>query len=174
MSRAGNPRDLSSSSSSSGSACATGGHDGGGVEVIRRGTRCVEVMKPAAVYSIKDGSEITLPTETVKAVDDFIVPTGYRREGSRAKSFMYSLGVYVKPVDPTDSAHKYFCLASPSCRQSKRIVKCSSGDRSNVNTHIKKTHDMCGAQKADKKKAKQTAIEKSITASKNPSVGTNR
>lgn len=148
-----------------------------GVQVVDADDRRVGVIPPAAVCNSQTGREIDVSPETVKAVDNFVVPSGYRREGSREKSFMYSLGVYVKPVDADDPKHKYFCLASASCRDKGKVVPCPKGDRSNVNTHHKKAHNYCGAQgvtKADKQKSKQTSIVKSLEASKNSGVGTNR
>ena len=47
-----------------------------------------------------------VPKATVKAVDDCEVPRGYKREGTRERSFMYSLGVYVVPVKEGDNLFK--------------------------------------------------------------------
>lgn len=54
------------------------------------------VIKPALVYDSK-GKVVDLSPETIKAVDDFVVPHGYRREGAREWSFMYSLGIHTVP-----------------------------------------------------------------------------
>ena len=57
---------------------------------------------------------------------------------------MYSLGAYAVPSEEEDDKHKYFCLADPTCRETKTTVPCKKGDRSNVNTHHKtKTLYIC-------------------------------
>ena len=48
------------------------------------------IITPAFVYDMK-GVVYALPADIVQAVDHFTVPDGYRREGSRERSFMYSL-----------------------------------------------------------------------------------
>ena len=75
----------------------------------------------ALVFDIK-GEGCVLPADIVQAVDDFKVPDGYGREGSRERSFMYSLGVYVVPLAEEDHKHKYFCMADPACRKNKTAV----------------------------------------------------
>ena len=80
--------------------------------------------------------------DIVQAVDHFTVPDGYRR-GSRERSFRYSLGVYVVPLEEEDDKHKYFCLADPTCRKNKTTVPCKKGDRSNVNTHHRSKNIPC-------------------------------
>ena len=59
-----------------------------------------------------NGTVFELPRETIKAVDKFVVPKGFQRSGCREQSFITSLGVYVKPVDPNDRRHKYYCRVS--------------------------------------------------------------
>ena len=65
---------------------------------------------------------------TIKAVHDFVVVNGYRREGARERSFMYSLGVSTVPLDPKDEKRKYFCLSPAGCCQSMMAVLCEGGD----------------------------------------------
>ena len=48
---------------------------------------------------------------------------------------MYSLGVYVVPLEEEDDKPENFGLADPTCRKDKRTVLYKNGDRSNVNTH---------------------------------------
>ena len=90
-----------------------------------------------------------MPADIVQAVDDFTVPDGYWREGSRERPFMYSLGAYVVPLEEEDDKHKCFCLADPTCLKNKTTVPCKKGDRSNVNTHhrSKKTFSLCSARR---------------------------
>ena len=78
------------------------------------------VITPAPVY-VK-GEVYVLPADIVQAVDDFKVPDGYRREGSRERSFMYPLGLYVVPLAEEDHKHKYFCMADPACRKNNTTV----------------------------------------------------
>ena len=59
---------------------------------ISQGNR-VPTIKPAIVYSTQ-GEECNVPVDTTAAVDEFTVPTGYKRVGTRQASFMYSVGVY--------------------------------------------------------------------------------
>ena len=40
-----------------------------------------------------------LPADTIKAVDDFPVPAGFWRQWTREASNVYSIGVYVEPID---------------------------------------------------------------------------
>lgn len=102
------------------------------------------VILPAPVYNSVTNTEYEVPAETLQAVDDFVVPNGYRREGARESSFMYSLGVYVEPIDSKSKACKYFCLASAPCRSKKQVVPCTGRDRANVNKHLKRYHNMAG------------------------------
>ena len=53
-------------------------------------SKAVLVIAPALVYDMK-GEAYALPANIVKAVNQFTVSDGYRREGSREQSFMYSL-----------------------------------------------------------------------------------
>ena len=87
----------------------------GDIEVFDVDGNRLNVIKPAGVYNI-NGSLFELPEETIRAVDDFVVPQGFQRSGCREQSFMYSLGVYVKPVDTSDCRHKYYCMVTSSCR----------------------------------------------------------
>ena len=99
-------------------------------------SKAVLVSIPALVYD-KKVEVYALPADIVQTVDHFTVPDGYRREGSRERSFMQSLGVYVVQLGEEDDKHKYFCLADPTCRINKTTVPCKKGDRSKVNTHHK-------------------------------------
>ena len=61
--------------------------------------KAVPAILPAPVYNSITGDVYELPAETIKAVDGFPVPAGFRREGAREASFMYSIGVYVQTID---------------------------------------------------------------------------
>ncbi len=61
--------------------------------------KAVPVILPAPVYNSLTGDVHELPEETIKAVDGFPVPAGFRRERTREASFMYSIGVYVETID---------------------------------------------------------------------------
>ena len=63
--------------------------------------KAVPVILPAPVYNSPTGDVYELPAETIKAVDGFPVPAGFRREGTREASWMYeySISVYVKTID---------------------------------------------------------------------------
>ena len=86
------------------------------------GNKAVLAITPALVHD-----RSLLPADIVKAVDDFKVPEGYRKEGCRERSFMYSLGVYVVPLAEEDHKHEYFCTADPSCRKNKATAPCKKG-----------------------------------------------
>ena len=103
-------------------------------------SKAVLVSIPALVYD-KKVEVYALPADIVQTVDHFTVPDGYRREGSRERSFMQSLGVYVVQLGEEDDKHKYFCLADPTCRKNKATVPCKKGDRSKVNTYHKSKKD---------------------------------
>ena len=78
---------------------------------------------------------------------------GYRKQGSLRLSFMYSLGVYVVPVDEEDEKHKYFCLTDLTCSGNKKTVSCKQGNRSNENTDrkTKNTSWLCSARRVHTK-----------------------
>ena len=59
----------------------------------------VPVILPAPVYN-KKGEVVEVDRGVVDAVDRFHAPADFVRKGSRDKSFMYSLGVYVENTDP--------------------------------------------------------------------------
>jgi len=146
------------------------------VEVIDVDGQCLNVIKPAAIFTT-NGTIFELPEEIIRPVDDFEVPKGFQRSGCREQSFMYSLGVYVKPVDPNDGGHKFFCMVSSSCRTKKTVIPCKNGDRSNVKSHHKKHHKPRGAQgakKAENQKSRMGNIHRSFEASKNSNVGMTR
>ena len=99
-------------------------------------SKAVLVATPALAYELK-GEVYALPADIAHAVDHIAAPDGYSREGSRERSFMYSLGIYVVPSEEEDDKPMYFCLADPTCRKNKATVPCKKGDRGNVNTHHK-------------------------------------
>lgn len=67
--------------------------------------------------------------DAIKAVDSFVVPNGCRGEGARERSFVYSRGVYVVPLDKDDERHKYFCFADGTYRENNVVVvPCKGGD----------------------------------------------
>ena len=61
--------------------------------------KAVPVILRAPVYNSRTGDVEELPAETIIAVDDFPVPAGFRRGGTREASFIYSTSVYVEPID---------------------------------------------------------------------------
>eukprot|EP00752_Nemacystus_decipiens_P004395 g4017.t1 len=133
-------------------------------------TEVVRVRSPKPVYNI-DGSPAEVDAAVTTAIDQFSVPAGFVKKGERVDSFMYSLGVYVEEIGGKD--HKFFCLATAKCRNSKKIIPCRKGDRSNVNTHLKKQHRMQGtegAQKAKTKKVAQQSIQSAVDASSHSGV----
>ncbi|CAN0456606.1 unnamed protein product, partial [Pylaiella littoralis] len=69
--------------------------EAGVVVVDGGGGTGVPVIGPAPIYDSATNTEREVPAETLKAIDEFVVPEGYRREGTREASFLYSLGVYV-------------------------------------------------------------------------------
>ena len=136
----------------------------------------VPVILPAPVYNKKE-EVVEVDRGVVDAVDRFRAPADFVRKGSRDKSFMYSLVVYVENTDPGRKNHKFYCLANADCRRKTKVVPCTNGDRSNVNTHLKSAHNMqgtAGVVKARKKQAKQVSIAASLKASANSGLGTNR
>ena len=65
------------------------------VEVVEGGSGAgIPVIKPALVYN-KQGGVVEVTQDIVDAVDKFTPPTGFVKKGSRDKSYMYSVGVYV-------------------------------------------------------------------------------
>lgn len=134
----------------------------------------VPVLGPAIVYT-KDGKALEVDDETSAAVDNFPVPAGFVRKGCRVDSFMYSVGVYIE--EDGGKKHKYHCLASGECRRKKRVVPCTNGDRSNVNTHLRRAHGMqgtAGVRKQSTKRNTQASIQKCLAASVNSGLGKNR
>ena len=115
------------------------------VHVVEGGGKGVTVIKPALVFKTGGGDVFDVPAATAKAINDFEVLRGYKREGTRKRSFMYSLGVYVEPVEKAgqEYKHKYSCMADAMCRRNKHISPCKDGDRSNVNTHHRLKHKLC-------------------------------
>ena len=69
------------------------------VIVVDAEKKAVRVISPAPVYKSLTGDVYELPAETIKAVDGFPVPAGFRGEGTREASFMYSIGAYVETID---------------------------------------------------------------------------
>ena len=61
--------------------------------------KAVPVILPARMYNSLTGDVCESPAETIKAVDGFPVPAGFRREGTREGSFMHLVGVYVEILD---------------------------------------------------------------------------
>ena len=98
------------------------------------------VILPKSVFA-RSGAVYQVPDATTKVVDDFEAPSGYRREGARESLFMYSLGVFLRPLDTKDPECKYFCLADAKCRSAKTVIPCRSGKRGNVNKHHKNNHE---------------------------------
>ena len=135
------------------------------IEVIEVDGLCLNVIKPAAIFTT-NGTIFELPEETIRAVDDFEVPKGFQRSGCREQSFMYSLGVYVKPVDPNDRGHKYYCMVSSTCRTKKTVIPCKNGDRSNVNSHHKKHCNFVVLKARKKRKANNREWATSTAASR--------
>ena len=95
------------------------------VEVIEVDGHCLNVIKLAAIY-YTNGTVFELPQETIEAADEFVVLHGFVRSGCRKQSYMYSLGVYVKPVDPNDRRHKYHCILTSSCQKKKTATAATS------------------------------------------------
>ena len=80
-------------------------------EVVEGGSGSgVPVNKPAPVYN-KEGVVVEVTQDVVDAVDKFTPPAGFVRKGSRDKSYMYSVGVYVEHTESRRTDHKYYCLA---------------------------------------------------------------
>eukprot|EP00903_Cladosiphon_okamuranus_P010518 g9948.t1 len=146
---------------------AVGG--GGGATTASEDAPAIE---PALVYN-KQGEVVELEADVVEAVDGFKVPAGYVRKGARDGSFMYSLGVYAEAQEGEN--HKYFCLASGSCRRRRKVIPCKRGDRSNVNTHHRSAHGLqgkTGVLKTEKKKIAQGSTKDSLVESRNSGLGT--
>ena len=85
------------------------------------GTRGVLVIKAQPIFNLR-GQEHELPPEVINTVDECVAPKGYQRSGSHESLFMYSLGVYLKPIDVDDPVHKHYCFASPECRNKKHVI----------------------------------------------------
>ena len=76
-------------------------HASAGGRSDRRGHRkeSRQVVLPVPVYNSLMGDVYELPAKTVKAVDGFPVPAGFRKEKTGQASLMYSIGVYVETTD---------------------------------------------------------------------------
>lgn len=149
-------------------------HGSNVVDVAGTSAGGVPVLSPKPVYG-KGGVVAEVADDIAAAVDAFTVPTGFVRKGSRVDSFMYSLGVYVE--QSAGAKHKYYCLASTECRRGRKEIPCPRGDRSNVNTHLKRKHGMQGTEGAKKdatRKEGQGTIRSALAASANSSLGKNR
>ena len=59
----------------------------------------VPVILPASVYNSRTGDVYELLVGTIKAIYDFPVPVGFRREGTRKASFIYLVGMCVESID---------------------------------------------------------------------------
>ena len=62
-------------------------------------TEAAPLILPAPVYNLCMGDGCKLPPETIKAVDDFLVPASFRRKGTHEASLLYSIGMYVERID---------------------------------------------------------------------------
>ena len=85
------------------------------------------VIKPAPAYN-KQGRVVEATQDIVDAVDKFTPPTGFVRKGSRDKSYMYSVGVYVEHTEFGSGNNKYHCLANSHCRRTSKVIPCKRGD----------------------------------------------
>lgn len=122
------------------------------------------IIEPALVLDSKTGAVYELPSEIIAAIEAFKAPEGFEVEGTRETSFLYSLGIYIKPIGLRPGQKyrgQFFCKASSSCRRDKKMIPCANGDRSNVNKHLLKSHGLRGESGA---KRKATRDESVITA----------
>ena len=101
-----------------------------------------------------------MPSETIKFVDDFIVPRGYRSEGTREASFMYSLGVYCVPADQSDLNAVYLCLFNSKGRSANTIIPCAKKQCANVNKHYERHHLLRGEAVAKLTRVSGVPIDK--------------
>ena len=112
-----------SSSDRGGGSSSTPPGAGSQPEVIKvDDSKSVLVITPALVYDMK-GEVYALPADIGWAFDDLTVPDGYSRDGSRERSLMYSLGVYVVPLEEEGDKRMYFCLADPTWCEPRLPVK---------------------------------------------------
>ena len=87
------------------------------------------------------------------------------------------MGVYAEKIEADKTKKKsgqYFCMANSNCRRTRKVIPCKGGDRSNVNSHLKRTHGLTGMAaivKEERKQATQASILSCIEASKNSGVG---
>lgn len=86
-----------SGGSSGGDSSAPLGGSSSYTEAINVGCSRVVVIKTQAVFDVRSEG-YGLPAKVVEAIDNFVVRNGSQRAGSRKSCFMYSLGVYVKPI----------------------------------------------------------------------------
>ena len=71
----------------------------------------VATISPAIVYN-KLGQVYDVQHETTKAVDDFAVPAGYRRVGTREASLMYRRVGTLKPSSTSSATPRHRpCMA---------------------------------------------------------------
>ena len=94
--------------------------------------KAVLVIKPALVYDI---SVYELPADSLCRRS--LHGVALLQETRFPRSFMYSLGAYLIPLDEEDEKTKYSCLANPTCRETWTMVACRQSDCSKVNTHHK-------------------------------------
>lgn len=99
-----------------------GGAENAGGTSYGRGQPSVQshLVLPTRAFSENPGEEVNVPVNVGKYVDDFVVPEGFQRDGSRDQGFIY-WGVYVKPTSRrSQKKPEYFCMASQKCQRLKK------------------------------------------------------
>ncbi|CAM9771361.1 unnamed protein product, partial [Pylaiella littoralis] len=109
----------------------------------------VNVKRPAPVFHV-GGGEYDVPEATKNAVASFVVPAGFQQEGAREDSFLFSLGNYYVPVgvvSRTSAENKaWFRCQVGGCIKDGKTIPCPKGHKSNVNKHLKDSHQLRGGQ----------------------------
>ena len=146
------------------------------VDLTPKESPVVRTISSAPVYKT-NGDEYEVPEEIIEAIDNFLIPEGFQKIGNRESSFLYSVGVFVKPLNRNDKTGYFHCRANKKCRTGKKSIPCRNMSKSNVNKHLKEVHGLVGERtlKRDETVNKRTGtIEASLQASKTFGTGAQR
>ena len=135
---------LAPASSPSRPAHDTAPEEGDGADVTKVGG----LVLPKVSYNEKTGKEIIVPQDVQHRVEGFVVPSGYKRTGSRDLSYIYSWGVNLVPGFDSSCkkkrTKKWICLANDTCLQ-KGVYISTKDAKSGVNKHLKTQHNVVGS-----------------------------
>jgi len=123
-----------------------------------------------------------VPAVTIAAIQAFVPPTGYKREGAREDSYLFSCGNYYTPTGVAKTSAQFKALFKcqlGSCRSNSKAkpISCIRGNKSNVNKHVKQVHKLQGSVGAARREhidKRQGSVAAAMDASKTFRVGHKR